>query len=132
MQTIIRTSVPGSTMQSVLESLRAEAIQVHGIGAETAREAARATRRALGPRMRSEGLGAAEVRRVNAYFMAVVRSHAFKQRRSADALYRERIKVATLVADLRSVDTPLDRIRDEVVSFFGEDALLVLEAEAVA
>lgn len=132
MQTITRTPVPGSTMQSVLEGLMAEAIKTHGIGAETARDAARATRRALGSRMRSEGLGAAETSRVRAYFMAVVRSEAFKRRRNGDAAYRARIKVATLVADLRSVGTPVDRIRDEVVSFFGEGALRMLEDEAVA
>lgn len=98
----------------------------------TAIGAAAATEKAMRGRVRASRLDAIEQRRVRAYFAAVLRSLAFKRGRRADSRYRTRLKVVSLVEDLRSVGTPAERIREEVVSFYGEGALSLLGAADVA
>ncbi len=121
-----------ASLDSVLSRLARDAVLRLKSDPETARVAARETRRALLGRMRSQGLSPAEEKRVQAYFAAVLRSQALRCRRRGDESYRSRLRVASLISDLRSVDTPVDRIREEVQAFFGEQGLQVLEAAEVA
>ncbi len=132
MQSATTSCTHTTSIRSTLADLVSDAVRVHGAEPETARIAAAATERALIGRMRTQTFGPDEVRRVRAYFGAVLRSQSFKRARRGDAHYRNRIKVATLVDDLRSVGMPAERIREEVASFFGEQGLQLLEVEAVA
>ncbi|PKQ19575.1 MAG: hypothetical protein CVT66_09325 [Actinobacteria bacterium HGW-Actinobacteria-6] len=131
MQSVI-SSPPQASLDSVLTRLVHDAVLRLSSDPETARVAARETRRALLGRMRSQGLSPAEEKRVQAYFAAVLRSQAFRCRRRGDESYRSQLRVASLISDLRSVDTPVDRIREEVQAFFGEQGLQILEAAEVA
>lgn len=121
-----------ASLGAVLAQLVEAAPRTLGISPETARAASCATERGLRGQMRAPSLSRADVRRVQAYYSAVVRSRAFKDGRRGDERYRRRIRVASLVTDLRSVGTPDERIRDEVRLFFGEDALRYLGVGAVA
>lgn len=131
MRTVLDASGFGTGIHAVLGALVREAEHTLGVSAETALAASRATERALG-RLHGRNLSAVEQHRVRAYFGAVVRSQAFKRGRGSDARYREAIRVASLVADLRSIDMPSDRIREEVLSFYGEAGLLLMETGQVA
>ncbi len=132
MQTVIESVVPCTSLQSLLSSLVRKAELVYRVEPETARGAAVATQRALSDKVSSQSLSLSDERRISAYFSAVLRAYAFKQGRRGDARYRVQFKVASLVADLRSVGTPADRIREEVASFFGTSGLQMLDAGEVA
>lgn len=132
MHSVIDPVAPKTSMQSLLKSLVHEAEITHGVASETAHGAATATLRALSGRVAVKVLSPSDERRIRAYFSAVLRAHAFKKGRRADARYRAELQVASLIADLRSVGTPVDRIRAEVAAFFGESGLQMLDRGEVA
>ncbi|PKQ36697.1 MAG: hypothetical protein CVT59_11405 [Actinobacteria bacterium HGW-Actinobacteria-1] len=132
MHSVIESAAPTTSMQSLLTSLVRDAEITHGVASETAHGAATATRRALSGRVAARVLSPHDERRVRAYFSAVLRAHAFKKGRRADARYRAELQVASLIADLRSVGTPADRIRGEVAAFFGQAGLQMLDRGEVA
>lgn len=132
MHSVIDPVAPKMSMQSLLKSLVHDAENTHGVASETARGAAAATLQALSGRVSERVLGPSDERRVRAYYSAVLRAYAFRHRRRADAGYRAEFQVASLVADLRSVGTPADRIREEVAAFFGEPGLRMLDRAEVA
>ncbi len=131
MQAIIDLPIR-SDFDGVLASLAEEAVSTRGVGSETARTAAEATRRALRAHLSSKRLTVTDIRRARGYFDAVVRAQAFRHRRTCDARYRRAIGIASLVADLRLGGASPERIRDEVVASFGESALALLEQGRVA
>ncbi|TDB38480.1 MAG: hypothetical protein D9V44_05605 [Actinobacteria bacterium] len=132
MRSVIDSAPPKVTMRSLLISLADDAQAIHGVAPETARGAAAATTRALAGRVSAEGLSPSDERRIRAYYSAVLRAQAFRLRRRGDARYRGEFQVASLVADLRSVGTPADKIREEVATFFGERGLQILDRSEVA
>lgn len=131
MQAIIDLPVR-SDLDALLSLLAERAVSTRGVGQETAQAALEATRRAFRLRLGDGRLSEAERHRVRDYFGAVVRTQAFRHRRSCDAPYRRAVGIASLVADLRSGGASTERIRDEVVASFGEEALTVLATGMVA
>ncbi|KAF0207327.1 MAG: hypothetical protein FD171_1828 [Actinobacteria bacterium] len=115
-----------------LASLSREVCVRGSVHPDSAARALRATSRRLGADLRGRSLDYADRRRVRAYYFAVLRNAAFEQALPVDRTLRERIKIASLVADLRSVGASALRIRQEVESFYGSEALEHLVHAGVA
>lgn len=123
----------GPTLSAHLASLSRESIERGGAHPDSAQHAARATSRRLKGDLGGRRLSYRDARRVRAYYRAVLRNAAFERSQPADRVYRERVKVASLVQDLRAANAPEVHIRQEVESFFGQGALdFMLGAAAVS
>jgi len=113
-----------------IAALSREAVDRCGAHPDSADRAARATLRHLRGGLGSRRLSYAERHRVRAYYLAVLRNAAFERSQPADRAYRERLKVASLVEDLRAADASEARILQEVEAFFGRGALEFLRGAA--
>jgi hypothetical protein len=115
-----------------LATLSREVCVQGSVHPDSAARALRATSRRLGGDFRGRSLSYVDRRRVRAYYLAVLRNAAFEQSLPVDQVLRERLKVASLVADLRSVGASSMHIRQEVESFYGSEALEYLVHAGVA
>jgi len=111
------------SLSAYLVALSRESVEQGGAHPDTAKHAARATSRRLKGELGGRTLSYRDTRRVRAYYLAVLRNVAFRRSQPADRVYRERLKVASLVQDLRAANAPEVHIRQEVESFFGQGAL---------
>jgi len=82
-----------------------------------------ATLGALGPEYRDVPLTAPARRRASAYFGAVLRAKALRDRRPEDREYLLLLKIGALVAYLREAAYSEDELRSEVASTFGRDGV---------
>lgn len=123
----------GLSLSAYLAALSRESIERGGAHPDSTQHAARATSRRLKGEFEGRRLSYRDTRRVRAYYLAVLRNAAFERSRPVDREYRERLKVASLVQDLRAANAPEVHIRQEVESFFGQGALdFMLGAAAVS
>ncbi len=112
-----------STLAEHLAALSQESVERGGAHPDSAKRAARATSRRLKGEFGPHRLSYRDARRVRAYYLAVLRNAAFEHSQPVDRVYRERLKVVSLVEDLRAANAPEVHIRQEVESFFGVGAL---------
>lgn len=124
------SSSNGPSLSAYLVSLSRESVEQSGVHPDSAQHAARATSRRLKGEFGGRRLSCRDTRRVRAYFLAVLRNAAFERSRPTDHMYRERIKVASLVQDLRAANAPEVHIRQEVEAFFGQGAFDLMPAAA--
>ena len=122
-----------TTLSAYLAALSSESIERGGAHPESAERAAHATSRRLKGEFGTRRLSYADTRRIRAYYLAVIRNAAFERPQPVDRVYRERLKVVSLVEDLRAASAPEAHIRQEVEAFFGQGALdFMLETAAVS
>lgn len=106
---------PVRSATEVRDDLVSRAVSRHRIPADVASRAARLTVRNLAP---SGSVSTREMRRIEAYFWAVVRRSA--ARRDADAVLSGRYLIASVVSDLRSGGLSDGRILDELESCWAD------------
>jgi hypothetical protein len=123
MQCISSSSGSTSAISHYLVALTRDAVDSWCVHPDSAQHAARVTLRRLGGDYGAQPLDHEGRRRVRAYYRAVLRNAALERARPADREYRQRLKVASLVDDLRTVNASDARIRGEVEAFFGPGAL---------
>ena len=116
-ETIVERSA--HTLGMCVSRLRDDAVSRRGVHPDLAAHAAESTLRGLRRELSSRPLRSVDRQRVRSYYDAVLRRTAFGRPIARDTAYRERVKVASLIADLNAVDTDVDRIRAEIRAFFG-------------
>jgi len=121
------------TLSAHVMALSREAVERGGAHPDSAERAAQATSQRLKGEFGVRRLVYSDRRRVRAYFYTVLRNVVFERSRPGDRSYRERLKVASLIEDLRAMDASDAHIRQEVEAFFGSNALEFLrDAAAVS
>lgn len=125
MHNVLSSGRSGPALCGYLVALSREAVDRGSVAAhpDSAPRAAHATSRRLKGEFGARRLDCTDRRRVRAYYYAVLRNSALERSRPADRAYRERLKVASLVDDLRAANVSDAHIRREVEAFFGRGAL---------
>jgi len=118
-----RPAAANRTLDAHVRSLAVRASQRQRVGAATAAAAAVATLSALGSEYGDTPLTASARRRTAAYFAAVLRARALRDRRPEDREYLLLLKIGALVAYLRQAACTESELRAEVVSTFGREGL---------
>ena len=126
MQREINDTRSGYTLSVCIAKSRDDAVTQRGVHPDLAVHAARSTMRGLRHELSARPLGCADRQRVQSYYDAVLRRTAFGRPLARDTAFRERVRVASLVADLSAVDAGEERIRTEVQAFFGPQSLQYL------
>lgn len=111
------------TLDAHLRALAVRASQRQRVGAATAAAAVLATLGALGSDYGDTPLTASARRRTTAYFTAVLRAKALRDRRPEDREYLLLLKVGALVAYLRQAACSESELRAEVASTFGHEGV---------
>ncbi len=111
------------TLDAHVRALAVRASQRQRVGAATAAAAVMATLGTLGPEYGDTPLTASARRRTTAYFTAVLRAKALRDRRPEDQEYLLLLKIGALVAYLRQAACSESELRAEVASTFGSDAV---------
>jgi len=111
------------TLAAHVRVLAMRASQRQGVGNATAAAAAVATLGRLGRDYGDAPLGAPARRRITAYFTAVLRAKALRDRRPEDREYLLLLKVAALIAYLRQAAFSESELRAEVAATFGRDGV---------
>jgi len=120
-------AVDTRSLDAHVRALAVRAVQRQRVGAATAAAAAVATLGALGPDYRDTPLAVPARRRATAYFTAVLRAKALRDRRPEDREYLLLLKIGALVAYLRQAAYSEAELRSEVASTFGRDGVDVAE-----
>ena len=115
------------TLDVHVRALALRASQRQRVGAATASAAAMATLGALGSDYGETPLTAAARRRTTAYFTAVLRAKALRDRRPEDREYLLLLKIGALVAYLRQAACSESELRGEVASTFGREGVVAAE-----
>lgn len=111
------------TLAAHVRALAVRASRRQRVGAATAAAAAVATLGALGSDYGDTPLTASARRRTAAYFTAVLRAKALRDRRPEDREYLLLLKVSALVSYLRQAACSESELREEVASTFGRDGV---------
>lgn len=115
------------TLDAHVRALAVQASQRQRVGTATVAAAAMATLGALGKDYGDMPLTASARRRAAAYFTAVLRAKALRDRRPEDREYLLLLKIGALVAYLRQAACSDSELRAEVASTFGCDSIAVAE-----
>lgn len=121
-QTRIRATAD-RTLDAHVRALAVRASQRQRVGAATAAAAAVATLGALGSDYGDMPLTVAARRRATAYFAAVLRAKALRDRRPEDGEYLLLLKIGSLVTYLRQAAYAESELRVEIASAFGRDGV---------
>lgn len=119
--------VANRTLDAHVRALALRASERQRVGAPTAAAAAMATLGALGRDYGNSPLTASARRRTAAYFAAVLRAKALRDRRPEDQEYVLLLKIGALVAYLRHAACQESEVRAEVASTFGREGVLAAE-----
>jgi hypothetical protein len=111
------------TLDAHVRALAVRASQRQRVGATTAAAAAMATLGALGSDYGDMPLTVSARRRATAYFTAVLRAKALRDRRPEDGEFLLLLKVGALVSYLRQAAYTESELRLEIASTFGRDGV---------